>query len=113
MLHNNPFRTVGNAALVTSRVVATRPLVLGGITGHNNNGSDLFVQVFEETAAPANGTVPMYSVKAFANSVYSFALPVGVDLSACTVVASSTLATLTAVAGTPITIQAQIQGGSV
>jgi hypothetical protein len=112
-MHYNSFRTVGNGALVLSRVVATRPLVLGGITGYNNKGSDLFIQIHEAAALPANATVPMYSFRAFANSVFSFALPVGVDLSSCTVVASTTVDSLTVDTGTPIAVQAQIQGGSV
>lgn len=103
-----PTQSVGDATLVTSLIVKKAFLRLVGVVGHNNSGADVYVQVHETAAVPADGQVPKFSVLAFAGLPYSFSLPAPVDMDACTIVVSSTLATKTAVAGTPATIQALI-----
>jgi len=105
-----PTRVIGDATLVTNRVVSTSFCRLAAVLGHNNTANDVYIQIHELAAAPSNGAVPRFSVLAFANSPYSFALPAVCDLDACTVCVSSTLATLTAVASTPATIQAILAG---
>lgn len=105
-----PTRTVGDATLVTSRVVSTGFTRLAAVLGHNNSGADVYIQVHETSAVPAGGAVPRFSVLAFTGLPYSFALPAVVDMDKCTVVVSSTLNTYTAVAGTPATIQAIVAG---
>lgn len=105
---NTPTQSVGDATLVTSRVVKKTYTRLAAFLGHNNSGNDVYIQVHETAAVPAGGAVPKFSVLAMANLPFSFALPAVVDMDACTIVVSSTLATYTAVAGTPATIQALI-----
>jgi hypothetical protein len=105
-----PTRTVGTSALVGSLVVSTGFVRLAAVTGHNNGAADLYMQVHASAAVPAGDAVPMFSVLAFKGLPYSLALPAVVDLDKCTIVPSSTLASYTAVAGTPVTIQAVVAG---
>lgn len=104
-----PASPVGNGALVRLRVIRTTFLRLIGVLGVNN-GADTYIQVHETSAEPAGGAVPRFAWPADAARPYMFDLPHPVDLDACTVVASSTLDTYTAVAGTPVTIQAVVAG---
>lgn len=102
-----PTQTVGNGALVASLVVRNGPVRLVAALGHNN-GADTFIQVHELGAVPGAGAVPKFSVKAFAGLPWTLALPTVVDMDKAVIVPSSTLDTYTAVAGTPVTIQALI-----
>lgn len=104
-----PNMTIGNGALVQKRVIRTAFCRLAAVVGFNN-GADLYIQIHETAAEPAAGAVPKFHFLAASALPYSFALPVPVDMDKCTVVASSTLATYTAIAGTPVSIQAIIQG---
>jgi hypothetical protein len=102
-------RTVGDGTLVQKRVVAKQYAVLAALVGFNN-GADLYIQIHETAAEPSAGAVPLFHFLAVGTLPYSFALPCAVNMSAITVVASSTLATYTASAGTPVSIQAIITG---
>lgn len=104
-------RVTGNATLLQKLVMVLGALGcdLVGIVGHNNAAADLYIQIHETAAEPAAGAVPIFSVLANSGLPYSFALPDAVHLSACTIVASSTLDTYTASAGTPVTIQAIVR----
>jgi len=95
----------GNGALVQKRIVSTQYCELAAVVG-SNPGADVYILIFELAAEPAPGAVPDFGFLADAGRPYAFALPRDVELSACTVVASSTLDTYTAAAGTPVTIQA-------
>ncbi len=100
-----PTQVIGNGALVTNRIVRTGFCRLVGVVGVNN-GADMYVQVHETAAVPADNAVPLFSFPADAGRAYGFNFPNPIDLSACTVVASSALEKKTAVSGTPVTIQA-------
>lgn len=99
-----PTRVVGNGALVRKLVASTAFCRLVGVVGYND-GVDIFIQIHELAAEPGEETVPMFAFPADQDRSFSFALPNPVDLSACTVVASSTLDTYTPVGGTDVTIQ--------
>ena len=104
-----PTRSIGDAALVASRVVSIGYVRLAAVLGHNNHTLDVYIQIHELAAAPTSGTgvVPKFSVLAFAGLPYSFALPAVVDMDKCVVCVSSVLASYTQVgAGTYATIQA-------
>jgi hypothetical protein len=98
-------QVVGNGALVQKRVVFAGACKLAAVIG-TNNGADCYIQIHQTAAEPANAAVPLFAFKADAGRPFVFALPCVADLDSCTVVASSTLATYTASAGTPVTIQA-------
>lgn len=102
-----PYSTqpVGDGTLVQKRVVSTQACRIAAVLGVNN-GAAAFVQIHETPAEPANAAVPKFHTPVAANGAYSFALPGVIDLAACTIVFSSTLATYTASAGTPGSIQA-------
>lgn len=95
------------------RVVFTGPCKLAAVIGVNNGtGADpLYLQVHESAAEPAANAVPKFHCPVDASRAYAFALPNPVDLSACTVVFSTTLSTYTAAAGTPGTIQGLLATG--
>jgi hypothetical protein len=101
-----PTKHVGNADLVLTRVVSIAFCRLVGLLGHNNAAADLYIQVHETAAVPSADAVPVFSVLANSELPYSFALPAPVDLSACTIVASTAVEKYTATTGTPVTIQA-------
>jgi hypothetical protein len=103
-----PTQVIGNGALVQKRVVRLNACKLAALVGFNN-GADAYVQIHETAAEPAAGAVPIFAFQADAGRPYSFALPIGVDMGACTVVFSSTLDTYTASAGTPGSIQAILE----
>jgi hypothetical protein len=90
---------------VQKLIVSTVFCRVGSIIGFNNGG-DVYIQVHETAAEPAAGAVPAFHCLADAGRSWAIALPNPVEMSACTVVASSTLDTYTAAGGTPVTIQA-------
>lgn len=94
----------GDGSLVKTRVLSAGPCRLSALVGVNN-GAAAYIQIHETAAVPAGGSVPAFAFPADAARAYAFALPNPVDLDACTVVVSSTLATYTDPGGTPVTIQ--------
>jgi hypothetical protein len=99
-----PTQRVGNGALVQKRIVSTVFCRVGSIIGYNN-GADVFMQVHETGVEPAVGAVPAFHCLADTLRSWAIALPNPVEMSACTVVASTTLDTYTPAGGTPVTIQ--------
>lgn len=83
--------------LVASRVISTKPEKLLGVMVYNSKSSQQFIQVFEESSLPANGTVPtLPAIPIAATSVLLFQFgDVGVDLDKITICNSSTAPTKT------------------
>ena len=102
---SNSIQHKGNGAAVQKRIVSTIDCVLAAVMGVNS-GADLFILIFESAVEPAPGAVPDFAFPADTLRAFAFAMPRPVELSGCTVVASTTLNTYTAAAGTPVTIQA-------
>ncbi len=102
-------QVVGNGALVSTRIVSTGYCQLRSVFGYNNSTA-CYIQIHQSATVPADQAVPLIAYAAPANSNH-YLIPggaVAVDLSACTIVCSSTLATYTAIGGTTVTIQALI-----
>jgi len=99
-----PTKAVGDGTLVASRIAATAFCRMVGVVGQNN-GADAYLHIFELAAVPANGTKPKFSCSIDAARPFTFFLQTPVDMDACCVAISSTQETLTAAAGTPVTIQ--------
>ena len=103
---NYPTQTIGDTTLVDSRVISTRPCKVIDIMGMNN-GAFCYVMIFELAAVPANGTAARFVFPAQAN--FGWSMGESVDLAACCVAYSSTVATLTITADTRGTIQGLIK----
>lgn len=102
-----PTRLVGDATLGKALTVGTGFTRLVGLCGHNT-GADCYIQVYSNAAGTG---VPLFSVLALSGMPWSFVIPGGVvDLDACYVKASSTLDSLTAIAGDTVTFQAILAG---
>jgi hypothetical protein len=100
-----PTQSVGNAALVASRIVATQPRKLFTVMGYNG-GAAQFIQIHEAAALPAEGAVPKHSFPIAAGNFFSFDLGLaGEDLDAITVCNSSTADTKT-IGAADVSIQA-------
>lgn len=100
-----PTQSVGDAALVASRVVAKTPRKLFTVLGYNS-GADQFIQIHEAAALPAELAVPKHSFPVGAGQYFSFDLGlVGEDLDAITVCNSSTAAVKT-IGAANVSIQA-------
>jgi len=84
-------------ALVASRVVSTVGCKLLALIVLNTNVAQQYIQVHENAALPAEGSVPeLPSIPVAAGAIVMFDFgPNGVDLDACTVCNSSTAATKT------------------
>lgn len=91
-------QTAGDATPVHSRVVSTQHVKLVEVRGHNNTTNDVYIQVLPWNS-PTNGQVPVVSELAFAGLPYVIRFNQPLELDACTVAASSTLATLTLTTG--------------
>lgn len=105
MRNSYPTKHVGNGAAVQKLQVSTGFIRLAAVMGVNS-GADCFILIFEGDTEPAPGAVPDFHYPADTLRAFAFAMPNPVDLSGCWVVASSTLNTYTASAGTPVTLQA-------
>ena len=57
-------------------VVSTGQAKLLGFVAENTSGSTRWVQVFDATAEPSNGTVPLLSIKVLAGTQISFDISV-------------------------------------
>lgn len=70
----NDLKSSTSTAYEASRVIKSSPGVLHSITGFNSKGTLQYIQLFNATSLPANGTVPtvMFMVNAFSNFSYSF-----------------------------------------
>jgi hypothetical protein len=100
-----PTQSIGNGALVASRIVATQPRKLFSVVGYNS-GAAQFIQVHESATLPAEAAVPKHSFPVGAAQFYSFDLGlVGEDLDAITICNSSTAATKT-IGAADVSIQA-------
>lgn len=106
MPRSNSTQSIGNNAFVNSRIVRTIACKLHAVVGFNN-GVDRYVHIHETAAVPANGTTPLFCFPADNARSFAFNLPDRpVDMSACTVVFSSTAETTTIVASGDASIQA-------
>jgi hypothetical protein len=102
-----PTQASGDGTLVQKRSISTIFCRLAAVLGQNAvGGADLYIQIHETAAEPNAGAVPKFAFLSDAGRAYAFAMPNPAEMSACYVVASSTLDTYTASAGTPVTIQA-------
>lgn len=99
-----PTRVVGDTTLVASRIVSTVPCKLVAITGYSD-GTAAFLLVCESATVPGNGASGRFTIAILAAGNFSLNLENPVDLDNCTVVASSTADTVTAVAGNHQSIQ--------
>lgn len=104
-----PSIAIGTSALVASRVVSTGPCKLVGVTGFSD-GTAAYLMIFELAAVPANGTAAKYTIVMDAGRNFAFQLPDAVDLDACCIAPSSSVDTLTLVAGNHQSIQAVLAG---
>ena len=86
--------TVANVALATSLVIKASPGKLLMLTAYNNNGAARFIQLFNATALPGNGAVPVMIISVPTLGTFSFPIPnlSGMDFSTGIVVANSTTA---------------------
>ena len=85
-----------NPALAASRVIKTGPGILYGITVTNTKASAQYFQVFDATALPADGAVPLISKSMVASDATGFNwIPGRTFLSGIVVCNSSTIATKT------------------
>lgn len=74
------FQTLSNStstALEASRIVKASAGTLFVISGFNNKASDQYIQVFDSTSIPANGTVPKITIYAAAGMPFGYTAPVG------------------------------------
>jgi hypothetical protein len=103
-----PTQVKGNGTLVQQLEASKIFCRLAAVMGQNAvGGADLYIQIHEKTAAEiGNGDTPLFAFLSDAGRAFAFAMPNPVELSKCVIVASSTLDSYTASAGTPVTIQA-------
>jgi hypothetical protein len=66
-----PPRNANEQALRASIVAVTGRARCIGFQGLSTNGAAQFVQVFDDDAVPANGTVPLISIPVAANALFS------------------------------------------
>ena len=107
-------RIVGNSTLTNKLVVSkggNGAVKLFSVLGQNVSGSTAYVQVFNATNTPANGTIPTFSIPVSAAPQY-YSLDFGyygADFDHITVCISTNATTL-GLASTNFTIQAVLRG---
>lgn len=95
-----PSPTLGNLsnstslALEASKVVKASAGKLFVVSGFNTLSSDQYIQIFDATAVPANGTVPAIVIYAVAGSTFGYTAPslFGRSFSSGIVICNSTTA---------------------
>lgn len=96
-------RVAGSETPCKSLAASKTPARLIAVRGHNTDSTDCWIQVHDTAAG--SGTA-IFSVLAPASYEYAMTLPAAVGLDQVHIFASSTLSTLTPIAGNTVTIQA-------
>lgn len=90
---------------VASRIVTTSPAILHTLSIYNT-GAAAFVQLFDSTTLPGDGTVPLWSQDIAATSAKQFSWPQGRPFTTGIVVSSSSTGGTKTIAGAVLLIDA-------
>ena len=67
---------VNSSAYEASHVLKASAGTLISLMGRNSSASDQYIQLFDSTTVPGNGTAPIYFFTAFAGTDFSMDLPI-------------------------------------
>ena len=82
-----------SSAAEASRIACTSAARLYTVVVFNNSASDQYLQVFDASSVPANGTVPVLTTKVLAGQTGSFEFGDGIPMSTGITVCNSSTAT--------------------